>query len=129
MKQEKLDGFPNNKYLSKSYYNQNFNLQTSDDVASSASNYYSFASKHLFLPIILKAFLFYLTLYLWKLIEEYTWIVLLIFINLAFLLIAVLWKKFYMTIYALSWVVSCLEFSLSQICFKLGKTFNLRKIS
>jgi len=65
MKQEKLDGFPNNKYLSKSYYNQNFNLQTSDDVASSAS-------KHLFLPIILKAFLFYLTLYLWKLIEEYT---------------------------------------------------------
>ena len=129
MKQEKLDGFPNNKYLSKSYYNQNFNLQTSDDVASSASNYYSFASKHLFLPIILKAFLFYLTFYLWKLIEEYTWIVLLIFINLAFLLIAVLWKKFYMTIYALSWVVSCLEFSLSQICFKLGKTFNLRKIS
>ena len=41
MKQEKLDGFPNNKYLSKSYYNQNFNLQTSDDVASSASNYNS----------------------------------------------------------------------------------------
>ena len=72
MKQEKLDGSPNNKSLSKSYYNQNFNLQTSDDVASSASNYYSFASKHLFLPIILKAFLFYLTLYLWKLIEEYT---------------------------------------------------------
>ena len=72
MKQEKRDGFPNNKYLSKSYYNQNFNLQTSDDVASSASNYYSFASQHLFLPIILKAFLFYLTLYLWKLIEEYT---------------------------------------------------------
>ena len=129
MKQEKLDGFPNNKYLSKSYYNQNFNLQTSDDVASSASNYYSSASKHLFLPIILKAFLFYLTLYLWKLIEEYTWIVLLIFINLAFLLIAVLWKKNYMTIYVLSWVALCLGFSLSQICFKHGKALPLLKTS